>query len=211
MSGGSWDYFYLRLEEVASRLQCERDPLRKAFGSHLQKCAKALHDIEWVDSSDYEPGEDVETVRAALAEPALGVVHGPASLRSIPLRCSGRAPSSFLKEDDIRLAKEWAEKLCIPWRTSDGWRSVACRLAYEVDRLKIVIERGDRDTRIECCEAMRQLEFPNGDVLCELVYAIESGDPMRLTKVKAAAHKQADKHSRLLRSTHESYEIKNFT
>ena len=66
MSGGSWDYFYGRLEEVASRLQCERDPLRKAFGSHLQKCAKALHDIEWVDSCDCLPGDEVKAIKAAL-------------------------------------------------------------------------------------------------------------------------------------------------
>ena len=66
MSGGSWDYFYGRLEEVASRLQCERDPLRKAFGSHLQKCAKALHDIEWVDSCDYGKGDEVKAIKAAL-------------------------------------------------------------------------------------------------------------------------------------------------
>ena len=73
MSGGSWDYFYERLEEVASRLQCERDPLRKAFGSHLQKCAKALHDIEWVDSCDYGKGDEVKAIKAALGSdgPAL--------------------------------------------------------------------------------------------------------------------------------------------
>jgi len=66
MSGGSWDYFYGRLEDVASRLQCERDPLRKAFGAHLQKCAKALHDIEWVDSCDCSPGDEVEAIKAVL-------------------------------------------------------------------------------------------------------------------------------------------------
>ena len=66
MSGGSWDYFYGQLEEVAARLQCERDPLRKAFGSHLKKCAKALHDIEWVDSCDSSPGDEVMAIKAAL-------------------------------------------------------------------------------------------------------------------------------------------------
>ena len=66
MSGGSWDYFYGRLEDVALRLQCERDPLRKAFGSHLQKCAKALHDIEWVDSCDCSPGDEVKAIKAVL-------------------------------------------------------------------------------------------------------------------------------------------------
>ena len=73
MSGGSWDYFYGRLEDVALRLQCERDPLRKAFGSHLQKCAKALHDIEWVDSCDCSPGDEVNAIKAVLGSdgPAL--------------------------------------------------------------------------------------------------------------------------------------------
>lgn len=66
MSGGSWDYFYGRLEDVAERLQCERDPLRKAFGLHLQKCAKALHDIEWVDSCDCSPGDEVNAIKAVL-------------------------------------------------------------------------------------------------------------------------------------------------
>ena len=66
MSGGSWDYFYGRLEDVALRLQCERDPLRKAFGLHLQKCAKALHDIEWVDSCDCSPGDEVNAIKAVL-------------------------------------------------------------------------------------------------------------------------------------------------
>ena len=66
MSGGSWGYFFGRLDDVASRLQCERDPLRKAFGAHLQKCAKALHDIEWVDSGDCSPGDEVKAIKAAL-------------------------------------------------------------------------------------------------------------------------------------------------
>jgi hypothetical protein len=73
MSGGSWDYFCWKLEEVASRLQRERDPLRRAFGSHLQKCAKALYDIERVDSSDCAPGDEVKAIKVALGSdgPAL--------------------------------------------------------------------------------------------------------------------------------------------
>ena len=73
MSGGSWDYFYGRLGDVALRLQCERDPLRKAFGSHLQECARALHDIEFVDSGDYSPGDEVKAIKAVLGSegPAL--------------------------------------------------------------------------------------------------------------------------------------------
>ena len=66
MRGGSWDYFYGRLEDVASRLQCERDTLRKAFGSHLKKCANAMRDIEWVDSGDCSPGDEVKAIKAVL-------------------------------------------------------------------------------------------------------------------------------------------------
>ena len=63
---GRWYYFYGRLEDFASRMQGESDPLRKAFGSHLQKCAKALHDIEWVDSCDCSPGDEVNAIKAVL-------------------------------------------------------------------------------------------------------------------------------------------------
>lgn len=66
MSGGSWDYFYEKVEEVASRLQGETDPVRRAFGTHLKKCAKALHDIEWVDSCDMGKGDEVKAIKAAL-------------------------------------------------------------------------------------------------------------------------------------------------
>ena len=66
MSGGSWDYAYVRLEEIADRLEKARDPLRRAFGARLQKCAEALHDIEWVDSADCAEGDEVAAIRAAL-------------------------------------------------------------------------------------------------------------------------------------------------
>ena len=55
MSGGSYDYLYHKVEEVADQLDGDRSPLRRAFAEHLHKVAKALHDIEWVDSGDYGP------------------------------------------------------------------------------------------------------------------------------------------------------------
>ena len=65
MSGGSMNYLYLTLERDAEfRLTT---PERKAFAKHLVKVAKALHDIEWVDSSDYSPGDESESIRACLA------------------------------------------------------------------------------------------------------------------------------------------------
>ena len=66
MSGGSWDYVYRRIQDAADGLSFSKDPLRRAFGEHLKLVATAMHDIEWVDSCDYGPGDDVESIRKAL-------------------------------------------------------------------------------------------------------------------------------------------------
>jgi hypothetical protein len=68
MSGGSWNYFCYRMDEVAEKLQHERSPLRKAFGKHLSLCAKAMHDIEWVDSGDIGEAEDIAAIKAVLSD-----------------------------------------------------------------------------------------------------------------------------------------------
>ena len=44
--------------------------MRRAFGVHMQLIAKAMHDIEWVDSSDMGCWEDLEAVREALGADA---------------------------------------------------------------------------------------------------------------------------------------------
>jgi len=63
MSGGSMDYLYSKLEYATFQTDT---PLRRAFRKHLDKVAKALHDIEWVDSADYGPGDEEEAIRACL-------------------------------------------------------------------------------------------------------------------------------------------------
>lgn len=68
MSGGSWDYVYIKIEEVADRLKHEQSPLRRAFGDHLILCAKAMYDIEWVDSGDIGKGDDRDAIKAVLAD-----------------------------------------------------------------------------------------------------------------------------------------------
>ena len=65
MSGGSWGYVYLKIEEAAQDLMYSSDPMRRALGKKLMPFAKALHDIEWVDSMDYGEGADVEAIKAA--------------------------------------------------------------------------------------------------------------------------------------------------
>lgn len=65
MSGGSMNYLYSKLEYEATFV--ENTPERRAFAKHLKLVAKALHDIEWVDSCDYGPGDDAEAIRACLS------------------------------------------------------------------------------------------------------------------------------------------------
>ena len=70
MSGGSYDYACYSLEnnfiEELER-NTNHDPLRIAFLEHIRKVAKAMHDIEWVDSSDYGPGDEHEAIKACLS------------------------------------------------------------------------------------------------------------------------------------------------
>ena len=106
---------------------------------------------------------------------------------------------SVLLSDDLALADEWSKTL--DWRhlPHGGWRPVIGRLACEVKRLRGVCKSEYNQGTLAHAEAVRYLDYPNGDALCELVFALESGDPERITNAKASARKQADKHARLLR------------
>lgn len=68
MSGGSMNYLCWKIENDAN---FKTDtPERKAFAKHLKLVIKALHDIEWVDSCDYGPGDENEAIRACLSKTA---------------------------------------------------------------------------------------------------------------------------------------------
>lgn len=45
-------------------------PERRAFSKHVALVAKALHDIEWVDSGDYGEGHESAAIRACLSKSA---------------------------------------------------------------------------------------------------------------------------------------------
>lgn len=66
MSGGSWDYVFHRFTEVAERLESARQPERRALGKHLSLIADAMHDIEWVDSADKSPGDELPAIEKVL-------------------------------------------------------------------------------------------------------------------------------------------------
>jgi hypothetical protein len=76
MSGGALNYVYTTVENAAgdilSRLHylgdTERRARYRAFAKHLDLIATALHDIEWVMSSDYgEDGAD-DAIAAVISE-----------------------------------------------------------------------------------------------------------------------------------------------
>lgn len=52
---------------MADVLAASGDPLRAAFGRHLLLVADAMHAVEWVDSCDWGPGDEVEAIKAALS------------------------------------------------------------------------------------------------------------------------------------------------
>jgi hypothetical protein len=68
MSGGSYEYLYSRVQGFAEDCVVPvQTPLRRAFAAHLLKVAEAMHDVEWVDSGDYEEGGADEAMREVLA------------------------------------------------------------------------------------------------------------------------------------------------
>lgn len=74
MSGGSWDYVFYKFEDVAERLLAEQNPARRALGKQVALIAKALHDIEWVDSGDYGRDGDEKAIQSALGANAKELV-----------------------------------------------------------------------------------------------------------------------------------------
>jgi len=70
MSGGSWDYFYSKLEDVAQQLILSNCEYRRAMGLKLLLAADAMHDIEWVDSADMTYPAEIPAIRKFLGDNA---------------------------------------------------------------------------------------------------------------------------------------------
>jgi len=70
MSGGSWDYISHKFDEVADRLDPairyspEVAAARRKLGELVRLVAIAMHDIEWVDSCDWGPGDELPAIKA---------------------------------------------------------------------------------------------------------------------------------------------------
>ncbi len=95
MSGGSMSYIYRHVADI--RFPADT-PERRAFLAHLQLVSAALHDIEWVDSADYGPGDENAAIRACIGDgpvldAAIDRAHEAAKeLRAELERACGRQP-----------------------------------------------------------------------------------------------------------------------
>lgn len=67
MSGGSYEYSYRKVQDMAEQLQGSKNPLRAAFSRHLFLVADAMKDVEWVDSCDCMPGDENEAIQKVLS------------------------------------------------------------------------------------------------------------------------------------------------
>lgn len=63
MSGGAYEYIYHKLQEVDVYTK-NPTTQRLRFQILLQRVAHALHDIEWVDSGDFGPGDEDNAIDA---------------------------------------------------------------------------------------------------------------------------------------------------
>ena len=69
MSGGSLDYFFSKVEDIAEEIESRADtPLQKAFVSHLKDVANALYDLEWVYSGDKGTGDEEDSIKKVLGK-----------------------------------------------------------------------------------------------------------------------------------------------
>lgn len=86
MSGGSYEYVYIKIQEAASTLRSghPHETHITALADHLDRIASVMHDIEWADSCDtsWTPELD-EAIRALLHPGAERAIAVDVTLRSI--------------------------------------------------------------------------------------------------------------------------------
>lgn len=64
MSGGSYEYAYCKIDDWEQTMPDRSNPRRMAFKKLLKLVSEAMHDIEWVDSSDMSPGDENKAIDA---------------------------------------------------------------------------------------------------------------------------------------------------
>lgn len=71
MSGGSLDYFYSRVRDIAETISAYQSPAlpeHLAFAKHLNVVADALRDLEWMWSGDTSPGDEMPALHKVISK-----------------------------------------------------------------------------------------------------------------------------------------------
>lgn len=73
MSGGSYNYKYLNVAELADEIEMRANGKahRIAFAKHMRDVAEACRAIEWKDSCDYDETEELRLITHALDRGAI--------------------------------------------------------------------------------------------------------------------------------------------
>lgn len=76
MSGGSLDYGYQRVRDLAEAIERRADRAEhRAFAAHLHKVAEAAKALEWVWSGDRGPGDEIDLIKAVVDGSAVSAEH----------------------------------------------------------------------------------------------------------------------------------------
>lgn len=70
MSGGTYEYAYSTVDNFMHAMK-QNTPERRAFADLLGDVIEAMHDIEWVDSGDYRPGDENAAIERCLSKEIL--------------------------------------------------------------------------------------------------------------------------------------------
>lgn len=130
MSGGSYNYVYRRIEDI--EIYCTT-PQRKAFADHLKKVAKAMHDIEWVDSMDYGEGDENDAINQCINQ---GNVMGTLISQLQEIRKEIAAELSNIPDDERLLHAVSLMRECLPHITGGPeYNYLNNRISEFIDRL----------------------------------------------------------------------------
>jgi hypothetical protein len=66
MSGGAYDYWSYQIDHMVDKLDTKGIVERRKFRMLLGLVSRALHDIEWVDSGDFEEGAELKAINKCL-------------------------------------------------------------------------------------------------------------------------------------------------
>ena len=64
MSGGSYDYAFSHVSDMADAMRKHQTPLRIAFRGLLERVSVAMKAVEWVDSGDCSEPHAEDAIRA---------------------------------------------------------------------------------------------------------------------------------------------------